>query len=147
MNNFDLIGALSTYAAANSMVFLSGANFYQNYEASQAEYELGQLVLTAEFDASVQFSRGFTVGSITYSGIMALGRKFEDDADTHSNLDETFHQKYDRRLYDLMSLMVTQIASFACANELEVTQCQFKMDLNKFNTNIDFVAAQITFVQ
>ena len=104
------------------------------------------MVLSADFDASVNFSSGFAVGSITYIGVLALGRKF-DEVDTGSDLDETFYQKYQRRLKDLMTLLVTHIAAFACDNKLQVTNCQFRMDLNKFDTNIDFIAASITFVQ
>jgi hypothetical protein len=146
MDNFDLIGALQEYADENNMHYLSGNDAYQNYEASQNTYDDGQLVLSADFDASVSFSRGFAIGSITYTGVLALGRKF-DEADTVSDLDETFYQKYQRRLKDLMTLLVTHIAAFACDNKLQVTNCQFRMDLNKFDTNIDFIAASITFVQ
>lgn len=145
MDNYNLIGELAAYAAANGMVFLSGANHYQNYEASQAAYNEDQLVLTADFDAAVSFGIGLGVSAITYSGVMALGRKFEPT--TVSELDETFIQKYNRRLYELMQMLGTAIAAFACDNELEVTQCAFRMELNKFDTNIDFVAASVTFVQ
>lgn len=146
MDNFDLIGQLAAYAASHTMHFLSGAQFNQNYEASQEEYSNGQLVLTAEFDAAVAFSRGYAVGSITYTGVIALGRKFEE-ADTVASLDETFIQKYNNRLHDLMTLLTGVIADFACDNELSVEQCQFRMDLNKFDTNIDFIAASVTFIQ
>lgn len=146
MDNFDLIGSLASYASDNDMHYLSGENAYQNYEASQNTYDDGQLVLSADFNAAIYFSRGFTIGSITYTGVLALGRKFEE-SETGSNLDETFYQKYQRRLKDMMTLLASHIGIFACANKLEVTQCQFRMDLNKFDTNIDFIAATITFVQ
>ena len=146
MTNFDLIGQLESYAAAHSMQFLSGAQFNQNYEASQKEYENGQLVLTAEFDASPSFSRGFKIGEIRYEGIIALGRKFEE-IDTMSTLDETFIQKYNARLLDLMTMLAGVISEFSCDNELEVTTVRMGMQLNKFDTNIDFITAQITFVQ
>ena len=146
MTNFDLIGELQTYAAAHSMQFLSGASFNQNYEASQNEYENGQLVLTAEFDAAPAFSAAGKIGSITYTGLLGLGRKFEE-VTTMSTLDETFIQKYNARLLELMQLLSVAIADFACENELEVTNCQMAMQLNKFDTNIDFVVATITLVQ
>lgn len=148
MTNFDLIGQLESYATDNSMHYLSGKNAYQNYQASQNEYDNGQLVLSADFDAAVSFARGFAINEITYTGVLALGRKFDEEEDgTVSDLDETFYQKYTRRLLELMTLLTTHIAAFACANKLDVTQCQFRMDLNRFDTNIDFIAATITFVQ
>lgn len=146
MDQFDLIGELSTYAAANGMQFISGANFYQNYEASQQEFGADQLILAARFDAAPKFSPGYKIESITYTGALMLGRKFEL-TDTHSNLDETFRQKYNARLLDLMTGLSGIISAFACANELEVTQCNYNMLLNQLDENIDFVEAVITFVQ
>lgn len=146
MTNFDLIGELETYAAAHSMQFLSGAQFNQNYEASQKEYENGQLVLTAEFEAIPAFSRGGKITEIRYEGILALGRKFEETV-TMSTLDETFIQKYNARLLELMQLLSVAITDFACENELEVPACRMGMQLNKFDTNIDFIAATISFLQ
>lgn len=146
MTNFDLIGELRTYAAANSMQFLSGAQWNQNYEASQKDYENGQLVLTVDFEAVPVFSRGYKISEIRYEGVIALGRKFEETP-TMSSLDETFIQKYDNRLLDLMTMLSNAISDFACDNELEVLNVRMAMQLNKFDTNIDFIAASITFVQ
>lgn len=146
MDKFDLIGELATYAAANGMQFISGANFYQNYEATQKEFGADQLILAARFDASPKFSPGYKIESITYTGALMLGRKFELTT-THSNLDETFYQKYNARLLDLMTGLSGIIAAFACAHELEVTQCNYNMLLNQLDENIDFVEAVITFVQ
>jgi len=146
MTQFDIIGELADYAAANSMQFISGANFYQNYEATLKEYGEGQLILAARFDAAPKFSPGYKIESITYTGALMLGRKFEL-TDTHSNLDETFYQKYNARLLELMTMLSTAIATFACDNELSITQCNYNMLLNQLDENIDFVEAVITFVQ
>jgi len=148
MDKFDLIGALKTFAADNNMHFLSGDNFNQNYEASQKTYDDGQFVLTADYNAGVAFSRGGAIGDITYTGILALGRKFEElPATTVSNLDETFIQKYDARLLELMSKICEVIKDFMCEHELEVPLADFRLELNKFDTNIDFVAGNVTFIQ
>lgn len=168
MNNFDLIGKLRTYASTNGWVFLSGTSAIQNYEASQNEYKNGQLVLAADFNAAPQFTNAGKISQITYNGILMLGIKLDDDGTpaieddeetpavdetevfsdgTPANLDETFIQKYDRRLLDLMTLLANHIAAFACANELDVTGADFRLETNKFDTNIDFVAGTITFVQ
>jgi len=168
MDKFDLIGSLRTYAATQKWVFLSGASSIQNCEASQNEYKNGQLVLAADFNASPQFTNAGKISQITYNGILMLGVKFDDDGTpaieddeetllidesetfndgTPASLDETFIQKYDRRLLDLMELLANHITLFACANELDVTNADFRLEINKFDTNIDFVAGTITFIQ
>jgi hypothetical protein len=167
MNKFDLIGALSNYASSKGWVFLSGHQSIQNYEASTKEYVNGQLVLTADFNAAPLFTQGGKISQIVYNGVLALGIKLDDDGTpaveddeetpedetavysdgTPANLDETFIQKYNKRLLILMNTLATNIAAFACANELDVTGADFRLETNKFDSNIDFVVGTITFVQ
>jgi len=147
MENFKLISTLKDYTTSKGWYFLSGDNFHQNFEATQYEYEPGALVLAVDFDASPSFSIGNSISSIDYTGVIALGRKIEEDELTYSNLDETFWQKYINRLEELMQLLTIAIIDIACNNELEIRNVKYRMDLNKFDTNIDFVAAEITLVQ
>jgi hypothetical protein len=168
MTNFDLIGVLNSYCTTNNIVFLYGANWSQNYEASQHEYYNGQQVLLADFNASPVFGNGMAISEIRYTGVLALGIKFDNDGTdnitdneetpevdetqyfndgTPANLDETHYQKYTRRLLSLMSGLANIIQDIACVNELSVTNCNFRVDLNKFDENIDFVAADITIIQ
>jgi hypothetical protein len=168
MNNFDLVGALNSYCTTNDIVFLYGETFMQNYEASQHEYYNGQKILTASFTAQPLYGQGNAISQITYNGVMALGIKFDDDGTsnveddpdtplvdetatyndgTPASLDETHYQKYVRRLLTLMSDLDTVIRAIACANTLEITNCLIRLDYNKFDTNIDFAVAEITFVQ
>lgn len=145
MDNFDIIGALKSYADTNEMHFLSGSNWYQNYEASQNVYEDGQLVLACDFNASPVYSKSNALTEIRYDGVIMLGIKFDADGDA-ANLDETFYQKYISRLKYLMQQLNTTVQAVACANELTITSVRTTLDLNKFDTNIDFAAFQITFV-
>jgi hypothetical protein len=145
MDNYDLIGALKAYADSQGWVFLSGTSAYQNYEASQNEYEDEQLVLAADFDARPDIAIG-SVEQISYQGVLMLGRKFDADS-TPASLDETYYQKYLARLKELMGLLSGVIITFSCANELDVLDVIMRMDIDTFDTNIDFVAATITFVQ
>lgn len=167
MQVYDIIGALRTLATTNGWAFLSGSSSMQNYEASQNEYINGQLVLIAEFNARPIMTRAGKLDSIRYNGVVGLGIKFDDDGTdnieddpetpenetktfndgTPSSLDETFIQKYDRRLLTLMQTLSTNLLSFACANELTIVDADFRLELNKFDTNIDFVIGTITFEQ
>ena len=145
MIKFGLIGAIASYASAESMVFLFGDSFMQNFEATQPITD-GQYILGCEFDARPNFGKGGGIGSVEYNGVLMLGIKF-DSAGTYSNLDETLKQKYDTRLEDLSTKLAEVIVDISCANELDIVNCVFKLDVNKFDENIDFVAATITYLQ
>ena len=150
MDHFALLSTLKDYADAHGWHFLSGDNFHQNYEASQNEYNPGDLVLAVDLDAGPTYSAGGKISSISYSGIVALGRKVDETPvldETRSNLDETFWQKYTRRLEELMGLLSIALVTIACENELELSAVRFRMDLNKFDTNIDFIVGSVTFIQ
>jgi hypothetical protein len=150
MDNFALLSTLKDYADTKGWHFLSGNNFYQNYEASQNEYDPGDLVLAVDMDAAPIYSPGGKISSISYTGVIALGRKVDETPvldETRSTLDETFWQKYTRRLEELMSLLSTALAEFACDNQLELSGVRFRLDLNKFDTNIDFIVGSLTIIQ
>jgi hypothetical protein len=145
MELFDLIGQLRSYAASQGWGFAAGDNFYQNIEVANQTLTAGQLVLTAEFNTSPSIVNGRVV-QVTYSGSIMLGRKQDFDGQ-QSTLDETYIQKYDRRLLELMTLLANAIGDFTCTNELEITAIEFVHSINTFNTNIDFVGGNITIVQ
>jgi hypothetical protein len=146
MDKFDIIGALKTYAETNNYKFLCGESWMQNYEATQAEIEPGTLILGADFRANPTYQTG-VITEIRYTGGLIFGRKFEQYTDTVSSLDETYIQKYENRLRELSQLLAILISDFACSNDLEVENVNFAPELNKFDTNIDFMAATLTFVQ
>ena len=144
MTNFDIIGVLRTYAASKGWVFLSGAEAYQNYEISQSELPTNKIIMGVRFTAQPVI-RNKSVVSIRYIGVVMLGQKKETT--TISELDETFIQKYDRRLLALSTLLSTTIGEVACNNELDVGNVNFEMILNRFDENIDCVDATLTLVQ
>ena len=144
MDNFDLIGALKNYAENKGWVFLAGSMAFQNYEATKNTYNTNQLVLGANFSANPTIING-AVTEIRYPGLLFLGRKFESS--TFSKLNETFIQKYDNRLKDLMGLITNMIINFSCYNELNAEGVTIEMELNRYDENLDFVGGNITFVQ
>jgi len=146
MTHFDLIGALKVYADANDMHFLSGSKWYQNYEESQKTYEDGQFVLACDFNANPIYSKAGVLSEINYQGVIMIGQKFTEDHEA-CTLDETFYQKYTKRLLVLMQELNTAVRSVACANELTILNVNTTLELNKFDTNIDFAAFQLTLNQ
>lgn len=145
MKAHDIIGALGQLAEAKGWHFMAGDNWYLNYQADLNTYEGGQLVLIANFNSQLVYSKARKLSQIVYSGTLMIGRKFETNFPvTESSLSETWMQKYCNRLFDLTTNLDEFISEFACANELTIGNCQFKYDLNKFDANIDFTAATIT---
>ena len=63
-----------------------------------------------------------------------------------SSLDETFQQKYDRRLKDLGQILGIDIGSFTCAQELTAESINMAMEINQLDLNVDFVMAEVTFL-
>jgi hypothetical protein len=152
MDQFDLVGALRTFAESNSWVFLYGDGFMRNYKATKSTIKDGQLILGADpFIARPTYTQAGKIESITYSGLVMLGTKFDLDDDdkvvSKSSLDETLEQKYDRRLLVLMNMLSINLASFACDHELTISSTQFELEINKLDENIDFVVCSITLVQ
>jgi hypothetical protein len=146
LDNFDLIGALRTYATSLGWRFIYGDNFFKNYEASKLSLTVGTLILGADpFIARPKFTKAGKIESITYQGLIMLGRKYE--ASTKANLDETMIQKYDRRLKELMGTLSTNLLTFACNNKLEITSAQFELSINSLDETVDFVIASVTILQ
>lgn len=71
-----------------------------------------------------------------------LGQKREDT--TVSTLDETAIQKYDARLKTLLETLTSALGEFSCKHQYDITQSNFRVDINRFDINIDVVAGTIT---
>jgi hypothetical protein len=145
---FGLVDVIRTYCATNSITFIYGNQAYANALADPITYYENKLILIADFSAIPEKVSGTTV-NIKYSGVMALGMKTEDNDGviTRSSLDETPIQKYDRRLKYLSTELDSLISDLACDNDLDVSGLNFKLDLNQFDLNADFVSTIITFEQ
>jgi len=144
MDQFDIIGALKTYAENLGMVFIwQYDTFYSNLTSNQ-QYNTGQLIMVVDLKPTPQIV-GLKVSEIVYNGLFMIGRKFDSNGQQVS-LDETQIQKYDRRLLTLTTNLITHTTTFACNNELTLEVGQIDYLFNTFDSNIDFVAAQsITF--
>lgn len=147
MEKFDILGTLQEAAEDNGFVYLMGDDYHQNYEASEVKYTEGQYVLGADFISSEVYSEYGDLKEINYVGSLRFGRKFDDTNKTHSSLDETHRQKYSRRLLELKQSLSLFLQNFACENRLSITSVVGAHEMNKFDTNIDFVVVQITFNQ
>lgn len=149
MIRFGLLSALRTYCQTKGIVFFMGSNQYINAIADKAKVNDNQLILMAMF--SVQPKKDSNGNEVDeYVGKLALGRKRESTTvgqvmtKTVATLDETFEQKYDRRLFDLAGKLNALVKEIACQNELIVVSFKMDMQLNQLDLNADFVDSSIT---
>jgi hypothetical protein len=136
MEQFNIIGALEAYAISKGWHFVYRFDNFQANIGAMTDYSPEQLVLCADFRGTPTYS-GSKIGEIRYECLIMLGRKFDADG-TASSLDETMMQKYDRRLKELAQLLAGAIADFSCQNNLEALNGAIAVDINLYDTNIDF---------
>ena len=150
MEDFGLIDALRAYCQDNDIFFIPGTKAYVEAVADSNIYANNDLIMYAEFTASPTIEGG-RVTSTIWNGAIALGRKREVKTingvvvNTTSNLDETWEQKYDNRLKDLSIQLAEVLGEIQCSQELDITAATFKMEINQFDLNADFVSATVTF--
>lgn len=146
MDNFDIIGVLEAYAISKGWDFIYGFDDFDSNALAVRDYANGKLLLIADFNSVPTYKNG-VITEITYNCLLMLGRKFDADG-TAASLDETPQQKYDRRLKFLAQTLANAIAEVACNNELEVPSAPISVDINLYDTNIDFaISSTATFVQ
>ena len=144
MDRFDLINELRTFATSRGWHFIFGSNEYAS--ADFHNYAVDELVLVCDITPLAQFSEyGGAVQSVSYSGVVMLGRKFE--AETCASLDETMLQKHDNRLKDLWTILSNNIGVVACSNGLALSVSNPANLINFYSTNIDFVKYDVTFTE
>jgi hypothetical protein len=146
MDQFDIIGALETYAINQGWKFVYGVDEFYKSAQSVQQYDPGELLMVADFRATPTYRNG-RITIINYTCLIMLGRKFDADGQA-ADLDEDSKQKYDRRLKQLMQLLAAAIAQVGCNNDLEITSGEMIVSINQYSENIDFVASPNTvFIQ
>ncbi|MDD3645504.1 MAG: hypothetical protein PHR19_08265 [Bacteroidales bacterium] len=144
MENLDIIGALNDFADQKGWTFINGIDAYANYEVDQIDLRMGDKLLVVDLNLSPSYADGGMIKGINYSGILMLGMKVDDIAET-SSLDETQSEKYNARLKNLTKELITSAGQFSCKHQLSITSATTRLQLNKFDVNADFVAMDIIF--
>lgn len=146
MDNFDIIGVLEAYAISQGWHFVYGFDRFDSNIGVMKDYAPGELTFIADFNAIPVYKNG-RITQITYNCLLMLGRKFDTD-NTAADMGETPMQKYDRRLKVLAQTLANTINQIGCDNELEIPSAPISVDINVYDTNIDFaVSNTATFVQ
>ena len=132
---------IKTFSTLKNAIVLLGSDYFQSVAGNKLQPDINQLVIIADFNASVIRNRN-VIEKITYSGVLMYGRKFEDS--TFSSLKENFEDKLNARLEELSELALKYNNEFACLFGYTITSERLLMQLNRFASNIDFVACEIT---
>jgi len=141
MDKLDFISFLRSYCNTNKIYFCAGESDYINATTDQNLFNNWDLIMCADLTLTPNFSET-GVESVTYNGYISLGRKREKD--TFSSIDETFLQKYDNRLKDLVSILVNFFNEIQCSEEATLNNCTMDYLLNRTDVNIDFVSASVS---
>ena len=136
----NLIGILRDYCDREHLYFIPGSAAYRNAIMDQSVYSSNDLILVCDLNFSPVFGEN-SLNEVQYNGTIALGRKRE--LQTVSSLDETFEQKYDRRLIELSNLLTELLLSLQCQHNFVIDSAQMSYSLNEYELNADFVSAEI----
>lgn len=142
MNALDFIGYLDGYCSENDILFAPNEAAYTNITADHISFTPDRLILCSDLSLSPVFGEQGNVESVTYTGFISLGRKREEN--TESNLDESFMQKYNARLLDLVRILMAFFEKLSCEEEVTIDRCDISYVINEFDLNADFVQANIS---
>ena len=136
----NLIGILRDYCDREHLYFIPGSAAYQNAIMDQSIYADNDLILVCDLQFSPVFGEN-SLDEVQYNGTIALGRKRE--VSSVSSLDETFEQKYDRRLMELSNLLTELLLLLQCEHQFIIDSVQMSYNLNEYDLNADFISAEI----
>ena len=136
----NLIGILRDYCDREHLYFIPGPAAYQNAIMDQSVYAVNELILVCDLQFSPVYGEN-SLNEVQYNGTISIGRKREGNS--VSSLDETFEQKYDRRLMELSNLMTELLLSLQCEHDFVIDSAQMSYSLNEYDLNADFVSAEI----
>ena len=145
MEQFGLIKAIQAECANRGWRFVSGDRWERNAQITKEGIDVGEIIMTAFVNSSTPRFVTSQIDRITYTAEIMLGRKFDAPGDV-SSLDETFIQKYERRLEELSRLIASFLASFSCDHGLTIQNASFQYYLNQFDENVDFCGGNVTFI-
>lgn len=141
---FDLFDKFREYCEKAGILFILGGQEWQNKLSALKGLKPDQLMLGVEGNVSPTFNASLMT-SVTYTLTVILGRKCEAKG-TKSSMEETFEQKYDARLKDLMDQLALIMSSMVCENGYEITSFTMTPQINHLDLNIDCISSQVTII-
>lgn len=138
----NVISYLYNYCDSHAIIPCFGPEAYDTILLDQSNLDPGQLILLLDCQAE---ENSDNVGGTEYSGTMTLLRKSEDDGNqgygTISTLDESYMQKYERRLIELEGMLKSIFQAIECELNGEFTRITYSHQINRYDINADGVQA------
>lgn len=144
-----IIDKLRDYFENKDYYFLAGNRAYINAINDRHVYEKNELIAFVEITSSNPTITNGRLASMTSNLNLAIGRKREDTdgIETVSSLDETYMQKYTRRLRDLETIWIKDVAQFMCDEQMTAQSINIRQEINSFDLNADFIAGTVILVK
>lgn len=146
----DIVSDFKSEATTKGYLWLYGPKSILNYEFSNTDLSTAKYVfaLLPVITQGKDIANELQVVSWSVSVNILFGRKFDVTASTatseeYSSLDETYSQKYDRRLFTLMSELNTFIETVICGSPYRLISQRFNDQINSTDENIDFVSCEL----
>lgn len=142
----DLVTTIKTAAEAKGWDFILVDKNSYNYEFGKLDMTNGKKVLAmSKFAPTPSWAGGYYTGVASMSPRLFLGRKFEKQ--TVANVGETYQQKYDARLKELVNDLYFFIVELNCIDNLkEISGTNIDIVENFLSVSIDGAETPITFV-
>jgi hypothetical protein len=143
----NLVELFDLQAVEKEYIFLYGAREFINYDLSNERLYAGKY-LVAMFpviERSIAITNEHYPHSYRADVTIWMGRKFEYNSVmvTGADLDETYRQKYDRRLFECKQELETYIKTVLCGTDLRLISLRINEAINEFDENIDFVSCDL----
>ncbi|MFA7361920.1 MAG: hypothetical protein WC139_12885 [Candidatus Kapaibacterium sp.] len=146
----DIVSRFQTQATLDNYMLLYGAKAFLNYELSNQDLTEGTVIIGIfpVIDTAISIAQSNRISRFSTSLTIWFGRKFDIDGEgdttgTLAELDETYKQKYDRRLYAMKLLLISFVEAVVCGSELELTSFRMTDAINQTDENIDFISCDI----
>lgn len=140
----DIVTYFKDKAEQQGWHFVYGKQDDINYQLTKLNIVDGAniFILTELSDAQMVESGGKLTGELRYNVVYLLGRKTENGITT-SKLDETLDAKHRNRLQEMIQTSILFNRRLFCA-EGRVSNVRITQRLNRYSSNIDVIAVQMT---
>ena len=142
----DIVATFEDQSDTLGYKFQYGTTPFQNYELTMNDLTQGESVvmMLPVVESALNIVHSSVINRLQSTITFLLARKFDPDDTTVSELDETYRQKYDRRLFALKQDAVSFINGILCAESIELTSFRMVEEINTYDENVDGVLCDLT---
>ncbi len=141
MIDVDIVDLIETQATGLGYNFAYGPRPFLNYETTLKDLKNGKVtvLMLPEVERQAYLSERPTPSYSEFSLFLQFARKWESGNATKSKLDETYDQKYERRLKDLKTTAKSFVKQLACENNFKLVSSSMQGEINLYASNVDAI--------